>query len=203
MERKGLNPKILAERAQVGRSFVYDILNGKSRNPTSAKLVSLARILDLDVSYLLGNEMGLQPGGEWVEIKSLSMEVSKGKKAGSVLNQKEKVHLFRSDWVKDSFGASKDKLRVFLISGDSMQPTLCNADVVIVDTSKREVEVPGLFVIHDGVAPTARRLQNIGFEKGRAVIRVLSDNPRYAPLERKSHELRIIGRIAWFSRVMG
>ena len=38
MERAQVNARELAETAEVGRSFVYDVLSGKSLNPTTHKL---------------------------------------------------------------------------------------------------------------------------------------------------------------------
>ena len=52
MEKSNINALELAEKAGVGATFVYDILKGKSKNPTSKKLLSIAEALNVSLSYI-------------------------------------------------------------------------------------------------------------------------------------------------------
>lgn len=189
MARKGLNPKTLAERANVGRSFIYDILSGKSTNPTSAKLGAVAEQLGVSVTYLLTGQQTGAPAvlenSEIVEIAPFDLNASNNG-----------VCLFRTDWILQNLHTSPENLRVVFVNGDSMETTLQNGDMVLVNITKKIPNAPGLFVIFDGMGPVAKRLEMLS----PARARVISDNPRYSPYEKDLRELNIVGKVVWLSR---
>ena len=85
------------------------------------------------------------------------------------------------------------------VEGDSMMPTLHHGDIVLVDLARRAPTPPGIFVLHDGMGLVAKRLDHIpNSEPPR--VRIISDNPFYAPYEGTAEEVNIIGRISWFAR---
>ncbi len=201
MARKGLNPKTLAERAKVGRSFVYDILNGKSTNPTSSKLAAIAEQLGVSVNYLVsGVQQVMNPRQkDWndvVEITSIEIEQSA---SGSILitNENEKrPYYFKSEWINKKLNAHPTDLRAVFVNGDSMGSTLQNGDMLLVNITKKIPNPPGLFVLFDGMGPVAKRLEMVA--PGRA--RVISDNSQYSPYEKDLSELNIVGKVVWLAR---
>jgi len=204
MARKGLNPKTLAERAKVGRSFVYDILNGKSTNPTSSKLAAVAEQLGVNVNYLVsGVQQVMNPRQrEWsdvVEISSIDVEQAPD---GNVLvsNENERrPYFFRSDWINKKLRAQPSDLRAVFVNGDSMGATLQNGDMLLINITKKIPNPPGLFVLFDGMGPVAKRLEMVS--SGR--VRVISDNSQYSPYEKDLSELNIVGKVVWLAREIG
>ncbi len=201
MLRKGLNPKTLAERANVGRSFVYDIINGKSTNPTSSKLTAIAEQLGVSVQYLL---TGVHPilgpkQREWsdlVEIPSIAVEGGQGGNVIVTVDSEKKPYFFRNDWIRNNLKSRAEDLRSFFVHCDSMAPTLQEGDVILVNISIRTPNPPGVFVMFDGMGLSTKRLEMISMEK----VRVLSDNQRYSQYERNISEINIIGRVVWVAR---
>ncbi|MEN9314026.1 MAG: hypothetical protein RIS35_419, partial [Pseudomonadota bacterium] len=60
----GITPAHVAEMAGVNRSFVYDILRGRSTRPAIDKLAEVARVLKVDRDWLihgLGDVEGTSP----------------------------------------------------------------------------------------------------------------------------------------------
>lgn len=53
MARSGMSALALAQKAGVGRTAVYDILYGKSRNPGIITLVRLAAAMDISLTQLI------------------------------------------------------------------------------------------------------------------------------------------------------
>ena len=49
----GLSPAHVAEMAGVNRSFVYDILRGRSARPGLDRLIEVARVLNVEVDWLI------------------------------------------------------------------------------------------------------------------------------------------------------
>ena len=197
MLKKGLNPKTLAERSNVGRSFVYDILNGKSANPTSAKLTAIADQLGVSVQYLLSGVYAENNEGksEIAEIPSMSVEAGNDGKP-SIITRNEKFYCFRNSWIKEKLGISPQSLRAINIVGDSMNPTLQNGDVILVNINLTTPNPPGLFVLFDGLGLHAKRLELISKD----IIRIMSDNKQYLAYEMGVQEINIIGKIVWLGR---
>ena len=201
MLRKGLNPKTLAERANVGRSFVYDILNGKSSNPTSSKLAAIAEQLGVSVQYLLN---GIHPtmGGkqkEWgdlVEISTIQIEETANGAMLVTTDAGAKPCYFRNEWIKENLKTRAEDLRALYVRGDSMSPTLVEGDLILVNISQRVPNPPGVFVLFDGMGLLTKRLEMISKDK----VRILSDNSRYAPYERDVSEINVVGKVIWLSR---
>jgi transcriptional regulator with XRE-family HTH domain len=208
MAKVGINARELAERASVGRSFVYDILNGKSSNPTTKKLGAIAEILGVSVAYLIdgpeaANQNLIFPEGEkksddkLVLIPSLIVEAAKG---GNVLvnNECEETpYYFRKSWVEDVLAIDAKDLRVVFVQGDSMEPTLVDGDMVLVDTGRNKPSPPGIFTLFDGDDLLVKRLENISGGKKTSVA---SDNLKYHSYNMDSKDINIVGRIVWFAR---
>lgn len=201
MLRKGLNPKTLAEGAKVGRSFVYDILNGKSTNPTSSKLTAIADELGVSVQYLLSGVhqiMGSKQR-EWsdvVEISSIEIEPSiNGATIVSTHNER-KPYYFRSDWVQKKLNARPEDLRAIFVRGDAMNQTLHEGDMLLVNITQKSPNPPGIFLLFDGMGLVIKRLEMVTKDQ----VRVLSDNAQYSPYERNLDELNIVGKVIWLAR---
>ena len=205
----GLSPAHVAEMAGVNRSFVYDILRGRSTRPGIEKLGEVARVLKVDRDWLIhgiGEVQGTSPFVEnpdeaFVSIAHASPRPSMG--GGAVVEDQsdsiERAYHFRRSWIRHSLKASPSQLRIMHVEGDSMAPTLLDGDTVLVDMTRRTPNPPGIFVLDDGMGLVAKRLEHIPNSDPPAV-RVISDNGFYSPYERSAKEIHIIGRIRWFAR---
>jgi phage repressor protein C with HTH and peptisase S24 domain len=202
LAERGLSAVELARAAGVKTSFLYDILNGKSLNPSSVKLGQAAHALGVSLAWLSGLETGRhqQPDApeEHVRIPRITVHASAGPGAIAESEQAEEHYYFRRSWIRDKLRAMPEHLRMMYIRGDSMAPTLQDGDIILIDTQRRQPSPPGIFVLDDGVGIVAKRLEMAGSTP--PVLRILSDNPQYSPYERELREARIIGRVVWFAR---
>lgn len=135
--------------------------------------------------------------GRFVEEYSLvpryDVEVSAGH--GSFLENDEKPYesmAFRKQWVK-RMGLIVDKLAVVTARGDSMEPTVADGDVLLVDLSQRGIIDGAIHVLRNNGDVLVKRLQR-GF--GDQVI-VSSDNKTYRELETTVDVLNVVGRVVW------
>jgi phage repressor protein C with HTH and peptisase S24 domain len=106
---------------------------------------------------------------------------------------------FDPRWLKGLTGSSAAKLSVIRVEGDSMAPTLCAGDDILVDhgdTAQRLRD--GIYVLRvDGTLLVKRLLIH---PIGRRVT-VQSDNPAYADLPDCSlDEIDCVGRVIWAGR---
>jgi phage repressor protein C with HTH and peptisase S24 domain len=206
----GMSVADVAHEAGVNRSFVYDILRGKSQVPNLEKLTRVATVLKVELEWLLtgkGTVHGDDPitedyHNEFVAIQYVAVRPSMG--GGAVVEAEERsgrdFH-FRRAWIRDRLKAAPSLLRVMAVQGDSMMPTLNDGDTVLVDLTQRNPSPPGVFVLHDGMGLVAKRLEHVPLSDPPRV-RIISDNPRYSPYECTTDEVNIIGRIRWYGREM-
>lgn len=206
----GMNVAEVAREAGVNRSFVYDILRGKSQLPNLEKLTRIAQVVKVDLEWLLSGK-GRVDGGDpitedyhndFVAIQYASARPSMG--GGAIIEDEGRIGRdfhFRRAWIRDRLKAAPSMMRVMGVEGDSMIPTLQDGDVVLVDMNQRSPVPPGIFVLHDGMGLVAKRLEYIPMSDPPR-LRIISDNQQYSPYECTAGEVNIIGRVRWYGREM-
>lgn len=206
----GLSVAEVAREAGVNRSFVYDILRGRSQVPNLEKLTSVATAVNVEPEWLLsgkGRVEGSDPitldyHNEFVAIQHACVRPSMG--GGAVIENEDgpaRDFHFRRAWIRDRLKAAPSQMRVMDVQGDSMTPTLNEGDVVLVDMNQRNPIPPGVFVLHDGMGLVAKRLEHVPMSDPPRV-RIISDNHQYSPYECTAEEVNIVGRVRWYGREM-
>jgi phage repressor protein C with HTH and peptisase S24 domain len=207
-QQLGLAPAHVATMAGVNRSFIYDILRGRSVRPSIDRLADVALVLKVDRDWLIhgiGEVEGKSPFVEnpddaFVAIQHATARPSMG--GGAVVTEEgdsSRAYHFRRSWIRNTLKTIPAQLRMMHVKGDSMVPTLLSGDAVLVDMNLRAPNPPGIFVLDDGIGLVAKRLEHIPYSDPPAV-RVISDNKHYPEYERTADEIHIIGRIRWFAR---
>jgi len=197
MVKQGLNSAELAKRSQLKASFIYDVLSGKSANPSTVKLAKVAETLGINLAYLVGSlrenspPSSTQDQDEYISIPSISSRMH--------IIDVAPPQRFHLEWIRQTLGANPSTLRFFTVQEDSMAPTLCQNDMVLIDTSLTQPTPPGIFALHDGIGIILKRMERVQ-KASQGILRVLSDNAHYAPYERTPEEIRIAGRVIWFAR---
>ena len=206
-----MTPAAVAETSGLNRSFIYDIIRGKSVRPTRSKLQKVADVLKVDVAWLIDGDGTLEgeepkiysPDTTFVGISGVKAKASAG--GGTIVHaedeQVSKMYHFRQSWIENELDANAKQLRILRVTGDSMMPTLNDGDTILVDMGRKSPYPPGLFVLHDGMGLMAKRIEHIPSSEPPR-IRVTSDNPNYSPYECLLDEVNIAGRIRWYGRVV-
>jgi phage repressor protein C with HTH and peptisase S24 domain len=88
-------------------------------------------------------------------------------------------------------------LAAIRIRGDSMEPTLRDNDIVLIDRTRTSLDDDGLFVLRFGEALHCKR---VGRGRSRLTVQVISDNRIYPPVEMDRSEIEVIGRVLWYGR---
>jgi len=78
LRQLGMNVATLAREAQVNRSFVYDILRGKSQVPNLEKLTRIAAVVKVDLEWLLSGKGRVDGARRWAAAQSLKMKIGLG-----------------------------------------------------------------------------------------------------------------------------
>ncbi len=131
--------------------------------------------------------------GEWVEIPRLALSASAG--PGALGDGEEMIGAFgfSAKWLHEQ-NLEAAMLSAIAVSGDSMEPLLCDGDEILVD---RRPNPPreGIYVLRWGDALLVKRVQ---FGKP-GELTLVSANPAYPPQTVSRDEIEIIGRVVWKS----
>jgi len=110
---------------------------------------------------------------------------------------------FPRDWLEQQFGRSRvAKLCLIYVHGSSMEPTLSDSDVIMIDRSDREQLTEGIYVFMMGGFLFVKRL---ALDKGALRITEEGKQPHEQAMTMKdlrehADSFRIIGRVVWAGR---
>ena len=155
-----------------------------------------------DVPMMLDKEHGSSPSpadGDYVHIPRFEVAASAG--GGAVVHSERIIDYlsFRADWVRNTLGVSVDDLALISVIGDSMEPSLSEGDVVLLDMTTRSVLDGSIYALQLNGGLLVKRIQRM--LDGSLVVK--SDNARYdteTVSEENAERLKIIGRVVWVGR---
>lgn len=118
------------------------------------------------------------------------------------VEERPKTISFEPYWLRNEIGVCPNNVFLMLVDGDSMQPTLKNGSMIMVNKDIDNLS-DGIYVMRYDNNLLVKRLQMLPG----GIIRVKSDNSMYDPWEiTKSQldgeELALIGRVVWTGQKM-
>lgn len=200
----------LVEKLQVRREFLKtgagDVFEPSNRAP---------EINMPPMDWRPGDKPGLDESGnyrkpqsatplladDFVTVPRYDVEACAGH--GAVIHSEQVVdHLaFRADWVRHALGVQQSDLALISVKGDSMEPTLSNGDLILLDMHQGKVEDNAIYALQHNGTLLVKRIQR----RLDGSVVVSSDNPRYES-ETIGAEgvdaLRVVGRVVWAGRRM-
>jgi phage repressor protein C with HTH and peptisase S24 domain len=139
--------------------------------------------------------------GGFVFVPRLAVEASAGHGREVVpIHQYDQTVAFQESWLH-KIGVSPKNAHALSAVGDSMEPTIRDGDLLLVDTSIDKVRDNGIYVIVvDGMVLVKR----LHVRTDRSLV-LKSDNPQY-PAETiqaaDTADLHVAGRVRWFGRAI-
>jgi phage repressor protein C with HTH and peptisase S24 domain len=187
-------------------SLVRKYLSGSL--PGLDKALVMARVAGVSLEWLAMGEAQPQSGApkepapglgdEYALIPRYDVQVSTG--PGALVDQERELGrmAFRRDWLRQE-GFTPASLVLVSARGDSMESTISEGDVLLVDTAGRTVQGDGIYVLRVEDDVIAKRLQR-DWQGG---LWVRSDNPVYEDqhiTDEATARLNIVGRVVWVGK---
>ena len=143
------------------------------------------------------NPVGISSDDGLVRIKQLQISASAGPGSLSDDDFGQGEIAFQPKWLKQ-VGSDPSQLSMIAVDGDSMDPTLCDGDDIMVDHSAaRKPLREGIHVLRMDDVLLVKRVALR--PAGRLAIR--SDNPQYPDWDDvDAKDVNIIGRVVWTGR---
>lgn len=108
---------------------------------------------------------------------------------------------FKTSWL-NGIGIKPSKASLIYVKGDSMQPTLKDGSMVLIDQQRNEASKKNVYAFCEDGAVYVKRLERLNDE----TMLVHSDNPDYETRSLVGHEInsiRIIGQVVWSAFTWG
>lgn len=187
MAGTGVNYSELARNSGVKPSFIYDILNSKSLNPSVVKLCKVAKTLNMSLTQLLGLD-----GCRHHEYESLVpiawLDASGGDAA---------VMFFQESWLKAYLpSVKKGDLRLYSVATLDMIPSLQPRDLVMLDIGTREDFIVGLYLVRVQQQVFLRHVMKHA-NKAAGLFVLTPCDGRLFSQEVSVSEVELLGRVVW------
>ena len=197
-------PSAVARRAEMYLSTLHRYRAGREL-PSSA-LVSLARATGVKLEWLATGEGPMHaetpvvtapaaPPG-YVFLPLVEARAAAGSHGGLSSDQIVDFIAFSEPYVRQTLHRNPQNLALLTASGDSMDPTIRDGDLLLVDTSARRIEGSRIYVLAIGGALMVKRIQ---LRLDGSVV-VKSDNAIYetevVPADQAA-ALMVLGQVIW------
>lgn len=217
IEKLGINQSELARRVGITQPAIANLIK---RGGRSSHLHKIARALETTPEYLTGeNESGASepsasPAGlvsnlrpvedfdeddELVEVMELDLRFGMGGGSYLELPVKKKPRRFTRGWLRLFTMSPPSRIFIAKGIGDSMAPTVQNADIVIIDTAEDRLDMADqIFAVAYGDSGMIKRLRPMAG----GGVKIMSDNPLVESEMAYDGELHVIGKVVAVVRRM-
>jgi len=105
---------------------------------------------------------------------------------------------FPPEYLRKLTSTDPKNLRIISVKGDSMEKTLLDDDIVMLDESKRDLGFDGLFVLE---FDNRLHVKRVARSPKPGHIKIISDNRAlYDPEDYALEDVRPIGKVLWYGR---
>jgi len=207
MKELKVSQAALARSVGVSQPTINEIVNGGTKR--SKHLREIARALETTEAWLLGETedptgvVAVLDPDELADRLGLAlvpeMDIGFAMGAGSYLDVFEKTgfRAFDQEWLRSLSAGNLAKLFVARGDGDSMEPTLHDGDIVLIDAGQDRINrADRIWALVYGGMGLIKRVRPL--PDGRTEL--MSDNPNVKPIYAIPGELHIVGRVVWIGR---
>lgn len=106
---------------------------------------------------------------------------------------------FSNEWLRLELRVTASDLAIIEAAGDSMLPTICPGELLIVDHSKHYLQGDGIYVLSINDNCMVKRVQILADN----TIKIVSDNPAYHPQVVHNGDIdgiHVTGRVIWHGK---
>lgn len=199
----------LARRVKISQPTINTLIRGGAEG--SKHLHKIAAELETSPAWLAGETDDISPiAPRTSAIEALADELDLailaeydiGYAMGGGTNITERYEQtgivpFSRTWLRSLMGGTVDQLFVARGDGDSMESTIRDGDIVLIDTAQQTIRKQDrIWAVVYGDLGMIKRVRRT--PSGSYLL--ISDNPTVPPIECFDGEMQVIGRVCWIGR---
>lgn len=206
MSERGLSQSELARRIGVSQAAIAKLVSGDSAS--SRYLHRIALELGTTSGYLTGETEDAKEGAlplptprviaeqlDLVEVKQIDLAYGMGGAFSDEHVEVQSMHFPRL-WLQGITMSAPSSLFFARGRGDSMQPTINDGDIILIDQSQNSVgEQDAIWALTTGPIAMVKRLRIRG-----STVTIQSDNPHVSDDVAHADEVNIVGRVVFVGR---
>lgn len=211
LKSTGMTAAEASEKA-VGNAYLISNM-GRERYgmPSAENLISLCSVLGLE--FYVGpprddTSAPQPPAADPEEFTNIPLHAASLAAGAGAENGSEPIvdYLsFRRDWLR-KIGVAPANAVLARVSGESMEPTICGGDMVLIDTSKVEIQSrgrarktakPPIYAFVEGGQARVKRIELVDTN----FYAIMSDNSDFAAefkTNKALDDMKIIGKVMWW-----
>lgn len=196
LKRHDMKVKDLAAAIDADPNKLTKSLTG-TRRFTAEEAMAIQSLFEPDSLSLSRVERGDEIHTNGTLIPVYDVQASAG--FGALVDYEEQTHslAFPPSYLRKLTAGSPKDLVIISTKGDSMEPTLLDDDIVLVDTSKTHMGYEGMFVLRHNDTLLVKRA---GMAAKSGHVMLISDNKAYPPVEARMDDLHVVGKVLWYGR---
>nr|WP_321460445.1 S24 family peptidase [uncultured Cohaesibacter sp.] len=196
VERSNMEPFAWAKAAGIPGATFNRIWN-EGTIPKSEHLIRISEFADVSIDWLLKGKEFTTGNSAFIGIPRYDASLSAGNGFWNIETASVLDHIpFTAEFLRRRLGRSNpDDLIILTANGDSMEPLIGDADLVMVDRKKNELTDGICAFVLNGMARVKRLRQTLNGD-----LEVMSENPLYDKELLKKEELanfQLIGKVVW------
>ncbi|MBF0460868.1 MAG: helix-turn-helix transcriptional regulator [Magnetococcales bacterium] len=198
-ERWGGVKKAMGDAIEMSPSLFHAYTAEKPIGPKMARRIEVAAELP---HGWMDHTHGKREGFEEIDVVTVpvfDVEASAGHGSLVESEEKSKELFFRYDWITER-GFHQSHLGIIRVKGQSMEPTIPNGAVILVNREDTEIKNGRIYVLRYDDMLHVKRLQRLPG----SLVQVISDNAaEYPPFVvdiNSSVEFQVLGRVVWLGR---
>lgn len=198
-EASGLTKAELHRKSGVSYDIINKLVRGDNRSTRPDRAIALAKALGFTLPGSSQPEIvydgGIQPqGSDLISVHDVSASAG----PGTFVDGEEYAAYslaFPPGYLSKLTRANPKNLAIISVKGESMAPTLHDDDIVMLDTSKTNLDYDGLFVLRFGETLHVKRVTR---SPAPDHIKIISDNRELYPAEDwPADQVTVVGKVIW------
>ncbi len=196
------------KKCGIGESTLRQYLKGGM--PGLDKLVAIAETGNVNIEWLATGDGPMRLGEKvkedsttseddyFTSIPLVNVQLSAGNGSFVISEEIKEYYKFRKDWLSKTVTSSPNAILVG-VTGNSMEPTIYNGDVVMIDTGRTHIYEGEMYALRMDNTVMVKRLSHRPGDK----VMIMSDNKEeYPPYETDRKNIHVLAQVVWYARTL-
>jgi len=196
IKKRGFTQAVLAEKAGLAQNYISQIHTG-ARDGSLEAIAQIAAALGVSLPEFFACKDSEIP--EIVFVKKVKARPLAGIGGLETDGDFDGQYAFHTSFIARKHGSAEEMV-IFQVAGDSMQPTLNDGDLIMINRRDRDFRTGYIYLLRMGEELMVKRLER---RPGNMLL-IRSDNDRYesipVKMDKAGDEIEIFGRMVWSCR---